>query len=135
MRVFASLCWHNFSEYLALKHAYENIRYDDLPLLAWHARSLLELSVWAMYSAKSTEHALRVYEDAGRDVRGIFDAFLKWGTATAQLPDWLDPISIAKVFPSASRAIGKQRRRITRREMGRLDFSSPSKRNRAGLFF
>ena len=29
-------------------------------------------------------------------MRGVFDAFIKWGTATAQAADWVDPLSTAK---------------------------------------
>ncbi len=64
--------------------------------MAWRARNLLELSVWSIYCAKSRENARRVYEDAGRDVRGIFDAFMKWGAVTVQTADWLDPIATAQ---------------------------------------
>lgn len=46
------------------------------------ARNLLELSVWSLYCAKDRTHARRLYEDAGRDVLGIYSAFEKWGTAT-----------------------------------------------------
>jgi len=96
VQLFGSLCSQNFGEYLALKRAYENKQNDDAALLAWRARNLLELSVWSTYCAKSRENARRVYEDAGRDVRGIFDAFMKWGAATAQAADWLDPLAAAK---------------------------------------
>ena len=96
VQLFASLCSQNFSEYLSLKRAYETKQDDDPALLAWRARNLLELSVWSTYCAKSRDNARRVYEDAGRDVRGIFDAFLKWGASTAQATDWLDPIATAK---------------------------------------
>jgi hypothetical protein len=96
VQLFASLCSQTFSEYLSLKRAYEKKHHDDPALLAWRARNLLELSVWSIYCAKSRANARRVYEDAGRDVRGIFDAFLKWGAATAQTTDWLDPIETAK---------------------------------------
>jgi hypothetical protein len=41
-----------------------------------------------------------VYEDAGRDVRGIYDAFIKWETATAPAADWLDRFATAKRGPS-----------------------------------
>src|SRR3972149_6345690 len=92
VQLFGSLCSQNFGEYLSLKRAYENKQNDDAALLAWRARNLLELSVWSNYCAKSRENARRVYEDAGRDVRGIFDAFIKWGAATAQAADWLDPL-------------------------------------------
>ena len=97
VQLFASLCFQSFSEYLSLKCAYENKQHDDAALLAWRARNLLELSIWSIYCAKSRDNARRVYEDAGRDVRGIFDAFIKWGTVTAQASDWLDPISTAKL--------------------------------------
>ena len=96
VQIFASLCSQNFGEYLSLKRAYENKQNDDVALLAWRARNLLELSVWSTYSAKNRDNARRVYEDAGRDVRGVYDAFIKWGTATAQAADWLDPLATAK---------------------------------------
>jgi hypothetical protein len=84
------LCSHVFSEYLLLKNAYEEWQRGGASLLAWRARNLLELSVWALYCAKSRAHARHFYEDAGRDVFGLFSAFTKWGTATAQPPEWLD---------------------------------------------
>jgi hypothetical protein len=96
VRLFASLCSQNFSEYLLLKGAFENKQRDDQALLAWRARNLLELSVWSTYCAKSRDNARRVYEDAGRDIRGIFDAFIKWGAVTTQAADWLDPLATAK---------------------------------------
>ena len=96
VQLFGSLCSQNFSEYLSLKRAYENKHGQDMPLLAWRARNLLELSIWSTYCAKSRENARRVFEDAGRDVRGVFDAFIKWGTATAQATDWADPLSTGK---------------------------------------
>ena len=97
-QLFGALCYQNFSEYLLLKKDYENRTTDDVALLAWRARNLLELCVWSVYCAKSRENApAGVYEDAGRDVRGILDAFIKWGTTTTQSSDWLDPIAAAKM--------------------------------------
>ena len=96
VQIFASLCSQSFGEYLSLKRAYENKQNDDAALLAWRSRNLLELSVWSTYCAKNRDNARRVYEDAGRDVRGVYDAFIKWGTATAQAADWLDPVATAK---------------------------------------
>jgi hypothetical protein len=95
VQLFASLCSQTFSEYLSLKRAYEN-KQDDTPLLAWRARNLLELSVWAIYCAKSRDNARRVFEDAGRDTRDIFDAYIRWGKSTGQESDWLNPIAAAK---------------------------------------
>jgi hypothetical protein len=96
VQLFASLCFQVFSEYLSLKCAYENEHHDDVSLLAWRARNLLELSVWSTYCAKSRQNAWRVYEDAGRDVRGIYNAFLTWGAVTGQAKDWMEPITAAK---------------------------------------
>jgi ClpP class serine protease len=45
---------------------------------------LLEISVWAIYATRTRNNARRLYEDAGRDIRGIYDAFSKWGDRTHQ---------------------------------------------------
>src|SRR5713101_5235853 len=95
VQLFASLCSQVFSEYLFLKRAHEEKR-DEASLLAWRARNLLELSVWCLYCSKSRENARHLYEDAGRDVLGLFSAFTKWGTATAQDPEWLNLLTGAK---------------------------------------
>jgi hypothetical protein len=89
VQVLASLCAQVFSEYLALKRAYEEKR-TEASLLAWRARNLLELSVWCLYCSKSRENARRFYADAGRDVLGLFNAFTKWGTSMTQDPDWIE---------------------------------------------
>jgi hypothetical protein len=94
--LFVSLCSQNFSEYLSLKRDHQSNAIDTPALLAWRARNLLELSVWSTYCAKSRDNARRVFEDAGRDVRGIYDVFLKWGAATARPSDWIDPLAAAK---------------------------------------
>lgn len=95
-QLFAGLCNQTFSEYLALKDAYQDRKNGDVALLAWRSRNLLELSVWATYCAKSRENARRLYEDAGRDTREVFEALIAWGTKTAQGTDWLTPIKNAK---------------------------------------
>jgi len=95
VEVFASLSAQTFAEYLALKRAYQENR-GDASLLAWRARNLLELSVWALYSAKSRDNARRLFEDAGRDANDLYDVFSKWGKATAQDADWLDSFTNAK---------------------------------------
>ena len=95
VQLFASLCSQAFSEYLSLKRSYGEKR-DDSSVIAWRARNLLELSVWCLYCSKSRKNARRLYEDAGRDMLGLFTAFTKWGTQTAQDPDWLDLFTGAK---------------------------------------
>jgi hypothetical protein len=96
VQLFGALCSHVFSEYQILKNAYENRQRGDVPLLAWRARNLLELSVWSAYCAQNRQNARRVFEDAGRDAAGLFDAFMKWGTATAQSVDWSNRLASAK---------------------------------------
>ncbi len=90
-----SLCSQNFIEYLLLKRSYVDSR-PDSALLAWRARNLLELSVWSIYCAQSRDNARRFYEDAGRDARGVYDAFIKWGSATGKTAEWLDPLAASK---------------------------------------
>jgi hypothetical protein len=96
VEMLGSLCFQVCSEYLLLKRAYEEKAEGDSSLLAWRARNLLELSVWSIYSANNRDNARRLYEDAGRDALGVFDAFIKWGTASAQGADWLRPLEHAK---------------------------------------
>jgi len=88
VQLFMALCSKVFSEYLLLKQAYEEGNAKDVSLLAWRARNLMELSIWAVYCARSRKNARRLYEDAGRDVTGGFGAFKKWGEATAQDAEW-----------------------------------------------
>lgn len=103
VQVLAALCAQNFSEYLALKKAYEDSG-SEPSLIAWRARNLLEISVWSLYCAQSTENTRVFYEDAGRDVLGVYKAFTDWGKATSQENDWLDPIEGAKQDISARAA-------------------------------
>ena len=86
VQLLGNLTSHVFTEYLALKRAYEMRPDDDSSLLAWRARNLLELSVWSMYCVKSEDHARRFYEDAGRDVLGVFKAFTFQKSKPAKRP-------------------------------------------------
>jgi hypothetical protein len=77
VQVFASLAAATFSEYLALKRAYEDPK-SDPALIAWRARNLLELSVWSIYCSRTKENARRFFADGGRDLLNLFAAFEKW---------------------------------------------------------
>jgi hypothetical protein len=95
VQVLTALCAQNFSEYLAFKKAYEDPR-SEPSLIAWRARNLLEISVWSLYCAQSTENTRVFYEDAGRDVVGIYKSFIDYGKTTTQENDWLDAIEGAR---------------------------------------
>jgi hypothetical protein len=96
VQVISGLLFRVLSEYSALKRAYQDEREKSSALLAWRARNLLELSVWARYCLASEGNVRRLYEDGGRDASGIYDAFLKWGAKTAQGEDWLSHLRAAK---------------------------------------
>jgi hypothetical protein len=67
VQLFGGLCCQTFSEYLALKRTYEKKENGDAALLAWRARNLLELSVWATYCVTARENARRLFQRASCD--------------------------------------------------------------------
>jgi hypothetical protein len=90
--LFADLCFRVFYEYSGLKEVYAAPPpKDDLALLSWRARNLLELSVWATFCAKDRDNARQSFEDLGRDASNLLKAFETWGEATNQSPDWFQP--------------------------------------------
>ncbi|OEJ69397.1 DUF5677 domain-containing protein [Magnetovibrio blakemorei] len=95
IKVLRSLCFRNFSEYLALKKAYEDFG-SEPSLLAWRARNLLEISVWSLYCARNRENTRIFFEDSGRDIIGIPNEFIKWGKITSKDDDWLKHIESVK---------------------------------------
>lgn len=70
-QLFGRLASEMFSEYLLLRESYLAPRRGDVPLLAWRARNLLELSVWATYCATSRDQARKWYVAALRDPGGV----------------------------------------------------------------
>jgi hypothetical protein len=92
---FTSLCFAVFSEHLQLEKAYSASERRNESLLAWRARNLLELAVWAIYFCTNEENARRLYEDAGRDALDLVSAFEKWGKST-QAPDWFQTLQDTK---------------------------------------
>jgi hypothetical protein len=96
VQVLGGLTFLIFSEYHLLKEAHAEQQQDHTSLLAWRARNLLELSVWAQYCSKSKENARRLYADAGRDVTDVFSTFQRWGSATAQDTEFIVSLTGAK---------------------------------------
>lgn len=96
VQVFGQLCYQILLEYSSLKRAYDDRQNGDSSLLAWRARNLLELSVWATYFAKSRDNARRLYEDAGRDVQDLLSNFEAWGQKQAQPAEWLNSLADSK---------------------------------------
>ncbi len=81
VQMLGGLCFQIFNEYLRLQDA-ARVERPDTALLAWRARNLLELSVWATYFGRSRDNAFRLYEDAGRDVMDLLERFEKAVQAT-----------------------------------------------------
>jgi hypothetical protein len=96
VQLFGQLCYQVLSEYRLLQDAHMAKRDGDAQLLAWRARNLLELSVWAEYFAKSRDNARRLYEDAGRDAHELVAVFERWGQASGQSIDWLNSLANGK---------------------------------------
>jgi hypothetical protein len=74
VQLICNLWFELFSEHDQLKKAFEENQDRDVSLLAWRARNLLELSVWAIYCSKNKKNARLLYEDAGRDVVNLVSA-------------------------------------------------------------
>ncbi len=86
--LFSKLVFRVFHEYSALKTAYYEPKTDDLSLIAWRARNLLELRIWTVFFCRDEQSARRIYTDAGRDALDMVKAMVKWGKDTAQPDDW-----------------------------------------------
>ncbi len=95
VQLLGGLCFQVFNEYLRLQEARVAAR-TDTSLLAWRARNLLELSVWATYFGRSRENAWRLYQDAGRDAKNLLDVFEQSGRAINPQADWLSVIADGK---------------------------------------
>ncbi|MGH7076310.1 MAG: hypothetical protein ACREFD_19240 [Stellaceae bacterium] len=106
VQLFGQLCYQVLSEYSALKRAYDDEQNGEAALLAWRARNLLELSVWATYFSKSSDNARRLYEDAGRDAGELFGTFEKWGQKSGQSSNWLNSLA-SGIAGLAARAQGE----------------------------
>ncbi len=52
--------------------------------------------MWAVYCMGGIEKVRRLYEDAGRDAADMYDAFQKWGKATAQDANFISRFVSAK---------------------------------------
>ncbi len=104
VQLFGQLCYQVLSEYNSLKHTYDEKQNGDASLLAWRARNLLELSVWATYFTKSRDNARRLYEDAGRDAHELVGIFEMWGQKSGESSDWLSPLASGKIDLTARAA-------------------------------
>jgi hypothetical protein len=95
VQTFGALLSQVFSEYLSLERTYEANRDWDISSLAWHARNLLELCVWSLYCTKQRDNARRLYEDAGRDILDLSNAYKK-NDETAGETDLLNALAHAE---------------------------------------
>jgi hypothetical protein len=74
LQTLSGLAFLILAEYNLLKEADDDHRRYTVSRLAWHARNLLELSVWAIYCMGGIPNVRRLYEDAGRDVADMYSA-------------------------------------------------------------
>jgi hypothetical protein len=96
LQTLSGLTFLILTEYNLLKEANDDQRRYSVSVVAWRARNLLELFVWAVYCMGGIPNARRIYEDAGRDVTDMYSAFQKWGQATAQDADFISRFADAK---------------------------------------
>ena len=96
LQTLSGLTFLILTEYSRLKEANGDKRRDTVSLVAWRARNLLELAVWAVYCSGGVEKVRRLFEDAGRDETDMYNAFQKWGKATAQDANFISRFAGAK---------------------------------------
>ncbi len=100
VQVLAGLCAQVFVEYKQVRKVFE--REDEYcSAIAWYARNLLELYVWAKYCTASEENARVFYEDEVRDSLDLVNQIETWGETTKQGADWL------AIFPPAKDRLKK----------------------------
>lgn len=101
--VFSGLTYRIFSEYHRIKEAHER-NDDELAIVAWHARNLLELMIWTRYCTTDDDKARRFYEDAGRDHYDLLNATKVWGDKNNQSSIWKDQTenSLAELVDAAA---------------------------------
>lgn len=85
----ANLADRVFYEFNKLRKSYMDPE-NDISLMAWRARNILELSIWSYYITRSEENAKKFEGDAARDALDIVGAYNKWGVKTAQDKDWIE---------------------------------------------
>lgn len=68
----------------------------NLPVIAFCARGLLELRVWAAYCTGSPENARRFYDDKFRDGAEFYDALARLVAPYSDAPGVIDQIEQAK---------------------------------------
>jgi hypothetical protein len=96
VQVLGGLLSQVFTEYIRLEQVYEENGDTNISTLAWHARNLLELWVWSLYSTTTRENARRLYEDSGRDIVGMSKAYRKHLEATAELNNLCEQLSLTE---------------------------------------
>lgn len=88
--VFYTLFFALRTEYDALNHDYKENKYTSRSLLAWRARNLLELNMWARFCCEDDVNAKIFFEEAGKDQLELQEKLEQWGKETNQSPEWFD---------------------------------------------
>lgn len=73
--------YHHFAGELKFAHLrLVDLGHDwlHLPVIAFAARNLLELSIWIRFCGQSAAHSRRFYEDKFKDGLGFYNALTRW---------------------------------------------------------
>ncbi|MBL4830155.1 MAG: hypothetical protein JKY55_09775 [Aliivibrio sp.] len=78
-KVFSGLAYRNFHDFLKLKKLIAKNEDDDLPVIAYYSRNLLEVGIWTAFCFQSAENAHIFYSDVGRDGDDLLKKNLEMG--------------------------------------------------------
>lgn len=78
-KIFSGLAFRNFHDFLKLKNIIADNEKNDLSVIAYYSRNLMEISIWTAYCTKSKNHAHNFYSDLGRDSIDLLKNNLKVG--------------------------------------------------------
>ena len=77
-KVFSSLAYRNFNDFRKLTKIIEKNKDDDLPVIAYYSRNLLEVVIWTKFCFQSDKNARIFYSDAGRDADDLLKRNLEY---------------------------------------------------------
>lgn len=96
LQALAGIASLTFSNYRSLKALHEENNLD-FSKAAWHARNLLELSIWANFCNYDDENIRALYHDVGKNLNEAIAKLIKWGEVAFPDDDtWLNEMKEGK---------------------------------------